>query len=183
MPALSSQALHEALKHSQVLLLSDYAKGTLADPQPLIQAARAVAMPVLVDPKGSEFDRYRGATLLTPNQAEFEQVAGRCADEAELIGKARAMTARLDQDRNWEEIRRMFEDLHPDFVPSLKQQFPDLSKAEVRLAALYKMELSKEEMIEFLAISPDSFKMARYRLRKKLGVDDEDSLKTILRDL
>ncbi len=96
MPALSSQALHEALKRSQVLLLSDYAKGTLADPQPLIQAARAVAMPVLVDPKGSEFDRYRGATLLTPNQAEFEQVAGRCADEAELIGKARAMTARLD---------------------------------------------------------------------------------------
>lgn len=69
------------------LILSDYAKGALADPQPLIQAAKAAGIPVLVDPKGSDFSRYRGATLLTPNLYEFEEIVGHCASEQELVSK------------------------------------------------------------------------------------------------
>lgn len=69
------------------LILSDYAKGALADPQPLIQAAKAAGIPVLVDPKGSDFSRYRGATLLTPNLQEFETIVGPCATEQELVAK------------------------------------------------------------------------------------------------
>ncbi|MEZ5568360.1 MAG: bifunctional D-glycero-beta-D-manno-heptose-7-phosphate kinase/D-glycero-beta-D-manno-heptose 1-phosphate adenylyltransferase HldE [Halioglobus sp.] len=77
------------------LVLSDYAKGVLHDPQPLIRAARAARVPVLVDPKGPDFTRYRGATLLTPNLREFEAVTGVCATEAELEAHARTLVADL----------------------------------------------------------------------------------------
>jgi D-beta-D-heptose 7-phosphate kinase / D-beta-D-heptose 1-phosphate adenosyltransferase len=69
------------------LVLSDYAKGALSDPQPLIQAAKAAGIPVLVDPKGSDFSRYKGATVLTPNLNEFEAIVGRCDNEQELVVK------------------------------------------------------------------------------------------------
>ncbi|MFT5482434.1 MAG: D-beta-D-heptose 7-phosphate kinase/D-beta-D-heptose 1-phosphate adenosyltransferase [Halieaceae bacterium] len=73
------------LEGVQVLVLSDYGKGALADPQPWIIAARERGIPVLVDPKGSDFARYRGATLLTPNLGEFEIIAGPCETEADLV--------------------------------------------------------------------------------------------------
>lgn len=69
----------------KVLVLSDYGKGSLQNHQQLIQAAKAKGVAVLADPKGQDFSIYRGATLLTPNLAEFEAVAGECADEQALI--------------------------------------------------------------------------------------------------
>ncbi len=79
-----------------VCVLSDYAKGTLLEAPALVQACRDSNVPVLVDPKGTEFSRYRGATLLTPNLAEFEAVAGRVADDAQLVARARRLRADLD---------------------------------------------------------------------------------------
>jgi len=79
------------LDECELLLLSDYAKGTLFDIQPLIRAARAAGRPVLVDPKGHDFRRYRGATLITPNLSEFEAVVGRCASETELVARGRGL--------------------------------------------------------------------------------------------
>jgi len=70
-----------------MLVLSDYGKGVLAQPQGLIDAARALSIPVLVDPKGHSFDAYQGATLLTPNIHEFEAVVGACASEQEIADK------------------------------------------------------------------------------------------------
>lgn len=78
------------------VILSDYAKGTLQDTQALISAARAQQVPVLVDPKGTDFERYRGATLLTPNLHEFEAVVGRCTNEAELVRKGTELMTALD---------------------------------------------------------------------------------------
>jgi D-beta-D-heptose 7-phosphate kinase/D-beta-D-heptose 1-phosphate adenosyltransferase len=78
--------------------LSDYAKGTLADPQELIVNARLQGVPVLVDPKGSDFARYKGATLLTPNLSEFEAVVGTCETEAELVERGLALVGELDID-------------------------------------------------------------------------------------
>ncbi len=74
-----------------VVVLSDYGKGALPEPRPLIDAARALGRPVIVDPKGRDFERYRGATLITPNRAEFEAVAGHCADDAALAAAAESM--------------------------------------------------------------------------------------------
>ncbi|WP_426762176.1 bifunctional D-glycero-beta-D-manno-heptose-7-phosphate kinase/D-glycero-beta-D-manno-heptose 1-phosphate adenylyltransferase HldE [Hafnia paralvei] len=67
------------------LILSDYAKGALNSVQQMIQLARAANVPVLIDPKGTDFERYRGATLLTPNLSEFEAVVGRCKTDEELV--------------------------------------------------------------------------------------------------
>jgi len=84
------------LKGCKVLVLSDYAKGALTDPGPLIAAARARDIPVLVDPKGSDFSSYRGASLLTPNLAELEAVVGRCETEAELVTRGGELMAELE---------------------------------------------------------------------------------------
>jgi D-beta-D-heptose 7-phosphate kinase/D-beta-D-heptose 1-phosphate adenosyltransferase len=75
------------LPHTDAVLLSDYAKGTLRCAPELIRLAREANIPVLVDPKGTDFSLYRGATLLTPNRKEFEVVVGVCRDEQELISK------------------------------------------------------------------------------------------------
>ncbi len=70
------------------VVLSDYGKGTLADPQAFIQQARAAGKFVMVDPKGTDFSRYHHASLITPNRAEFEAVVGVCHSEQQLIEKA-----------------------------------------------------------------------------------------------
>ncbi len=81
------------LAQADVVVLSDYAKGTLCALEPLIAAARARGLPLLVDPKGSDFARYRGATLVTPNEAEFAAVAGPWVDDAGLVAAARRLAS------------------------------------------------------------------------------------------
>ena len=76
-----------ALADAQVVILSDYGKGTLADAAELVSAARAAGRAVLVDPKGSDWRPYRGATLITPNLSELEAVVGPCPDEASIVAK------------------------------------------------------------------------------------------------
>src|SRR5690606_13113641 len=92
---LTRQAL-AALDQTQVLVLSDYGKGSLADTRALIEAARARGIPVVVDPKGEDFSKYSGATVITPNLSEFEAVAGHCASEDELISKGQALRESLN---------------------------------------------------------------------------------------
>jgi D-beta-D-heptose 7-phosphate kinase / D-beta-D-heptose 1-phosphate adenosyltransferase len=86
----------EVLDDTDAVILSDYGKGTLADVAALIAAARAAGKPVLIDPKGNDWRRYAGATLLTPNLAEFEAIVGPCVDEADLVAKAEALREKLD---------------------------------------------------------------------------------------
>ena len=75
------------LPDASVLVLSDYDKGVLREPQALITEAKKQGVAVLVDPKGKQFSRYAGATLLTPNINEFEAVVGPCSSESELVNK------------------------------------------------------------------------------------------------
>lgn len=83
------------LANADALVLSDYGKGGLAHIATMIERARAAGKPVLVDPKGDEWDRYRGATVVTPNQSEFRQVAGRARDQADLERRAQALRSDL----------------------------------------------------------------------------------------
>lgn len=87
------EKLQLALKNVGALVLSDYGKGTLNDVQKMIQMARQVKVPVLIDPKGTDFERYRGATLLTPNMSEFEAVVGKCESEEDIVAKGLKMIA------------------------------------------------------------------------------------------
>ncbi len=83
------------LENAQVLVISDYGKGTLLDVATLISLARKRKIPIIVDPKGSDFTKYSGATLITPNLAEFESVVGHCANEQALVTKGLQMIADL----------------------------------------------------------------------------------------
>jgi len=84
------------LPECDVVVLSDYGKGGLTHITQMIALANAASKPVLVDPKGDDYARYRGATLLTPNRAEFREVAGSWKSEEELAQKAEAMRQELD---------------------------------------------------------------------------------------
>ena len=103
--APSHEVLHAALAdfHAQlpladVVILSDYGKGGLAHISDMIESARASGKPVLVDPKGDDYLRYSGATLLTPNRSEFRQVAGTWKSEDELGAKAEKLRTELKLD-------------------------------------------------------------------------------------
>ena len=88
-----------ALQHvadARLVVFSDYAKGSLHAIESLMRHCREAGIATLVDPKGTDFERYRGATLLTPNLTELEAVVGPCADESVLVEKAEALRAELD---------------------------------------------------------------------------------------
>lgn len=83
------------LADADAVILSDYGKGGLNHIAEMIRLARAAAKPVLVDPKGDDFARYAGATVLTPNRSELREVVGRWSSEVELAAKATGLSAEL----------------------------------------------------------------------------------------
>lgn len=83
------------LAEHQILLLSDYGKGGLSHITHMIEQARAKHIPILVDPKGSDYDRYRGATVITPNRAELQQVVGCWSSEQDLTDRAQSLRNHL----------------------------------------------------------------------------------------
>jgi D-beta-D-heptose 7-phosphate kinase/D-beta-D-heptose 1-phosphate adenosyltransferase len=80
-------AFRTEVARTDVVVLSDYGKGTLRSVRSLIEIARNAGKPVLVDPKGRDFSIYSGASVITPNLAEFEGVVGPCSDSSELVEK------------------------------------------------------------------------------------------------
>jgi D-glycero-beta-D-manno-heptose-7-phosphate kinase len=84
-----------ALASHQAVLFSDYGKGGLTHIPRMIELARAAAKPVLIDPKGHDYTRYAGATVITPNRAELAQVIGPWSSEAQLHERAHALREQL----------------------------------------------------------------------------------------
>jgi rfaE bifunctional protein kinase chain/domain len=85
----------KALGTADVLILSDYGKGALSQVSTMIEYARAQNKVILVDPKGEDYEKYRGATLITPNRSELRQVVGRWADEDDLTRRAQDLRRSL----------------------------------------------------------------------------------------
>ena len=85
----------KALDTADVLVLSDYGKGALSQVATMIECARAKNKVILVDPKGEDYEKYRGATLITPNRSELRQVVGRWADEVDLTQRAQELRRSL----------------------------------------------------------------------------------------
>lgn len=81
------EQIKSSLSQAKIVICSDYAKGALEHVQLFIQEARKAKTPIFIDPKGSDFERYRGATLLTPNMSEFELAVGKVNSEEELVEK------------------------------------------------------------------------------------------------
>jgi len=85
----------QLLPRCNAVILSDYGKGGLAHITEMIRLARAAGKPVLVDPKGEDYTRYAGATVLTPNRAELREVVGKWSSEQQLMEKAQALRQKL----------------------------------------------------------------------------------------
>jgi D-glycero-beta-D-manno-heptose-7-phosphate kinase len=83
------------LADCDVLVLSDYAKGGLTHIAKMIELARAAGKTILVDPKGDDYSRYHGASVITPNRAELREVVGSWKDEQDLTERAQALRREL----------------------------------------------------------------------------------------
>jgi rfaE bifunctional protein kinase chain/domain len=90
-----TEAFGELVPRHDAVLFSDYGKGGLAHIRAMIEAAREAGKPVLVDPKGSDYTRYRGATVITPNRAELQDVVGRWHGEDDLRTRAQNLRESL----------------------------------------------------------------------------------------
>jgi rfaE bifunctional protein kinase chain/domain len=84
-----------ALPDCDVVILSDYGKGGMKHIGQMIQLARRAKRRVLVDPKGDDYSRYRGASIITPNRAELREVVGTWQDEADLSRRAESLRRKL----------------------------------------------------------------------------------------
>jgi rfaE bifunctional protein kinase chain/domain len=129
----SQEVLATKLADAGLLILSDYGKGALAHVSTMIERARAAGKPVLVDPKGDDWDRYRGATVLTPNRGEFRTVVGRWRDDAEMNAKAQALRAELDVTAllvtRSEEGMSLYTAEGADVIPAVSREVYDVSGA------------------------------------------------------
>jgi D-glycero-beta-D-manno-heptose-7-phosphate kinase len=93
--ALKLAEFRQALSECDVVILSDYGKGGLTHITEMIRAARRAGKRVLVDPKGDDYARYKGASIITPNTAELREVIGTWKDERDLRARAQALRQKL----------------------------------------------------------------------------------------
>ena len=123
----------ELLAECDVVILSDYGKGGLTHVVSFIEWARQAGKPVLIDPKGDDYAKYTGATMLTPNRAELRQVTGSWKNEADLQEKARALRRNLDLQAllltRSEEGMTLFRDGEPHHQPTQAREVFDVAGA------------------------------------------------------
>ncbi|MGB1701586.1 MAG: bifunctional D-glycero-beta-D-manno-heptose-7-phosphate kinase/D-glycero-beta-D-manno-heptose 1-phosphate adenylyltransferase HldE [Cycloclasticus sp.] len=128
------QGYEQALPLHDVVVLSDYGKGTLASVQQLIATARAAGKKVLVDPKGTDFTKYRGATLITPNWSEFQAVVGECKNDEEMVSRGSALLEELHLEallvtRGEKGMTLLQPDQDPIHLPTQAQEVFDVTGA------------------------------------------------------
>jgi len=127
------QRVVAALPHHDIVVLSDYAKGALTHVSALIAAAAEQGVPVLVDPKGDDYARYKGAALVTPNRSEMQQAVGRWQTEAQLAQRAQRLRAECALEAllvtRSEQGMTLFTEAGSDHVDALAHEVFDVSGA------------------------------------------------------
>ena len=153
------QQLLELIEQSNIVILSDYQKGFLANPQQFITHARAHNIPIVVDPKGNDFTKYRGATLLTPNRSEFEAIVGVTSSEDDLLIKAEQLRHDLNLDAllitRSEEGMTLIQKNEPPFtIPAKAQDVYDVTGAgDTVIATLVAMMAEGKPLTEATTIA------------------------------
>ena len=153
--ASQSQLFESLLGQHQAVLFSDYGKGGLTHVADMITKARAAKLPVLIDPKGHDYSRYIGATVITPNRAELQQVIGRWRDETDLNDKAQNLRQALGLEAllltRSEEGMSLFDAQGASHVPALAREVFDVTGAGdtviATLASLLASGLSLREAL------------------------------------
>lgn len=142
-----TQAFKQGLAQADLVILSDYAKGTLQEVQSLIQETRQKGKRVLIDPKGQDFSIYRQATLLTPNLSELEAVVGSCQEEADLERKGEALRQELELEallvtRSEKGMTLLRADHPPLHLPTRAQEIFDVTGAGDTVIAVLGLALA-----------------------------------------
>ncbi len=122
------------LENHNIVVCSDYGKGSLRSVKRLIELCNEKNIPVLVDPKGSDFEKYTGASLITPNLSEFEAVVGACDTEDDLVEKANALSKQFDIEallvtRSEHGMSLMQQDYDPVHIPTQAREVFDVTGA------------------------------------------------------
>ncbi len=144
--AAKLEAYGQLLADCDVVILSDYGKGGLTHVTRMIELARAANKPILVDPKGDDWARYTGATLITPNRSEFREVAGSWKSEADLADKAAAVRRQFQLDAllvtRSEEGMSLFDAAGAHHEATRAQEVFDVSGAGDTVIAAYAVALA-----------------------------------------
>lgn len=149
--ALASASIEAEFEHTLAeagaIVLSDYGKGTLSQAGSLIGMARERGVPIVVDPKGADFERYRGATVITPNLAEFEAVVGYCENDTILAERGEALRKTLNFDallitRSERGMTLLARDAAPLTLPARARDVFDVTGAGDTVVALLGLALA-----------------------------------------
>ena len=95
-------------------------------------------------------------------------------EDLEHLNKATILT-----EEDWDKFKKLFEQVYKGFFTRLKDKIPDLTQAEIRLVCLTKLKVDTKQMAGILGVSAETIRKSRYRLRKKLGLWEEDSIESI----
>jgi len=142
----------KALGTADVLVLSDYGKGTLSQVAAMIEYAQTLNKVILVDPKGEDYEKYRGATVITPNRSELRQVVGRWADEDDLTRRAQELRRSLGIQAllltRSEEGMSLFTDQGVSHVRAQAREVFDVSGAGATVIATLAVALAAQWSLE-----------------------------------
>lgn len=127
-------AFEEQLQNHNIVVCSDYGKGSLRQVKKLIAICNEKNIPVLIDPKGNDFEKYTGASLITPNLSEFEAVVGACDSEDDLMEKANTLSKQFDIEallvtRSEHGMSLMQRDYDPVHIPTQAREVFDVTGA------------------------------------------------------
>ena len=158
-PDKLTQRTAELVANVGAIVLSDYGKGTLNGLPGLIAAARASNTPIMIDPKGTDFSRYKGATLITPNMSEFEAVVGPCHSDAEIEARGMQLIKDLDlhallvtrSERGMTLLQKDHEAIH---LPTKAREVFDVTGAgDTVIAILAAAIAAGEDLVNAMALS------------------------------
>ncbi|HEX5172272.1 MAG TPA: hypothetical protein VFW11_24015 [Cyclobacteriaceae bacterium] len=143
----------------------------------------------LEESKRRELDLYKvnlleKSEMIRAISQELEILKGKFSPTPEQIQKFNnILHFSIATDEDWEQFKKAFQEVYPTFFANLRFRFAAITASELRLAALIKMNLSLREAADMLGISSESVKKSRYRLKKRLGLVDEESLEDFVRTL
>ena len=122
--------------------------------------------------------------IISQITTELESLRKQFSPDREHIQKLTNILAfSILTDEDWERFKKTFQEVYPDFFVALRYRFPSITASELRLAALIKMNLPLKEAAGMLGIASSSVRKSRYRLKKRLGPQDEQSLEDFLSKL
>jgi rfaE bifunctional protein kinase chain/domain len=168
----------DRVRDADVVVLSDYGKGGLAHIGSMIEQARAAGRKVLVDPKGEDWAKYRGATLVTPNRAELREVAGRWTSDADLAARADKLRRELDLEAllvtRSEEGMSLFTADGAVHIPAVAREVFDVSGAgDTVIATLAALVAAGAPLADAMAIANQAAGVVVGKLGTAVATPDE----------